>query len=117
MEEPEFIQFKELVQKHIEEKNISALKPLLVDAEEQDILELVEELHHSEQAVVFRLLPKDEAVFVFEQLDTSVQEELIHSLSETQACEIFEDMDPDDRVRLLDELPAVVAKKMLSSLS
>ena len=110
-------ELKKTVLGYIENKDIASLKKYLIEADEADILELVEDLKATEQAIVFRLLPKDEALFVFEKLDISVQEELIHALGETQAREIFEELAPDDRVYLLDELPAGVAKSMLNSLS
>jgi len=108
---------KEVVIGYIEKKDFTNLKAYLVAAEETDILELVEDLDSDEQATVFRLLPKDEATYVFEKLDIAVQERLIHSLSESQARELFAELAPDDRVSLLDELPAQVAATMLTFLS
>ena len=108
---------KEKVLEYIENKDIPNLKAYLLKAEEHEIFDLVDELEHSEQAIVFRLLPKDEALFVFERMDITDQEKLIHALSEEQAREIFEELAPDDRVSLLDELPAQVATKMISCLS
>ncbi|MCL2848110.1 MAG: magnesium transporter [Firmicutes bacterium] len=108
---------KETVLGYIENKDIPKLKKYLLDAEEHDILELAEELNTDEQAIVFRLLPKDEALFVFEKLEVSEQEKLIHALAGEQAQTIFEELAPDDRASLLEELPARVAKQMLNSLS
>jgi len=108
---------KRTVLGYIENKEIAKLKKYLIEAEETAILELVEDLKAEKQAIVFRLLPKDEALYVFERLDVSDQEELVHALGEEQVRELFEELAPDDRVYLLDELPAGVAKSMLDCLS
>jgi magnesium transporter len=46
-----------------------------------------------------------------------LQHNLLHSFTDERAKELVNEMAPDDRVRLLDELPAGVAKKLLDSLS
>lgn len=70
-----------------------------------------------ERALVFRLLEKDKAIAVFENLNTEDQQELLQSLRSEEIIHIMENMSPDDRVRLLDEVPAKVARKMLQLLS
>jgi len=42
---------------------------------------------------------------------------LMRSFTDAQAIELVNEMPPDDRVKLLDELPATVAKKLLAALS
>jgi magnesium transporter len=85
-----------------------------------DVLEIVDELYRlesNELAVAFRLLPKDIAIEVFENMDPSSQGQLMASLRNSQVLELIEKMDPDDRVRLLEELPAKLAKEVLEGLS
>lgn len=85
-----------------------------------DILEIAEELSRlprERRAVPFRLLAKDRALEVFEQLDPSVQQELLDGLRDVNVRQIFEDMDPDDRARLTEEMPAKVARRLLAGLS
>jgi magnesium transporter len=67
--------------------------------------------------VPFRLLSKDRALDVFEQLDPSVQQELLEGLREANVRQLFEAMDPDDRARLTEEMPAKVARRLLAGLS
>lgn len=85
-----------------------------------DIVEIADELARlprDRRAVPFRLLAKDRALEVFEQLDPSVQQELLENLREANVRQIFESMDPDDRARLTEEMPAKVASRLLAGLS
>ncbi|MCL2593609.1 MAG: magnesium transporter [Defluviitaleaceae bacterium] len=109
--------FKETVFEYLKSKDIDRLKLLLNSASEVEVLDAMEDLSSKEQVIVYRLLSKDRALFVFEQLDTILQERLISAFTEEEAIKAIEELDPDDRVRLLDELPATVAKKMLASIS
>ena len=109
--------FKKSIWAYLKDKDMDALKKLLNSAEELEILEAINDLSADEQVVIYRLLNKDKALAVFEQLDIRLQQELISSFTEEKAIEMVEELAPDDRVRLLDELPATVAKKLLESLS
>ena len=108
---------KEMILDHIRNKDIENLKTLLATAEEMEILDAFYDLTSEEQVIVFRLLSKDQALWIFEELDTDLQQNLLRSFTDERAVEFVNEMAPDDRVKLLDELPASVAKKLLSSLS
>jgi magnesium transporter len=69
------------------------------------------------RAVAFRALTKDRALAVFEDLDPALQRDLISDLRDPAVLDLVADLDPDDRARLLDELPAGVASKLLHGLS
>ena len=101
---------------NIKSKNMDALKTLLSNSNEVDILDMLQDLSAENQAIVYRLLSKDTALFVFERLDTSDQQKLIHSFTEESAIEIITALDPDERVRLFDEMPASFTRRMLSAL-
>jgi magnesium transporter len=70
-----------------------------------------------ERAARFRLLDKDTAAAVFDALDPWQQRELIDDLRSPRVAELLEAMEPDDRVRLLDEMPAAVARRLIGGLS
>ncbi|HET6549087.1 MAG TPA: magnesium transporter [Solirubrobacter sp.] len=70
-----------------------------------------------ERATRFRLLDKDTAAAVFDALEPWQQRELLDGLRSPRVLELLEAMEPDDRVRLFDELPAAVARRLLTSLS
>jgi len=108
---------KDLILQHITEKNMEALKNLLATSEEMETLYAFHDLTEEEQVIVFRLLSKDHALRIFEELDTDMQQNLLRSFKDANVIEFMNEMAPDDRVRLLEEMPASVAKKLISSLS
>ncbi|MCL2600793.1 MAG: magnesium transporter [Treponema sp.] len=101
----------------LENRDMETLKALLANAEDMEILHAFNSLTSKEHVIVFRLLAKDDALRIFEQLDTDLQQNLLHSFTDERAIEFVNELAPDDRVKLLDELPAVVAKKLINSLS
>jgi len=115
--ENRIINFSKTISAHIKSKDMNSLKILLNSASEVDILDVMLDLSVDNQAIIFRLLTKDKALFIFERLDTSFQQKLIHSFTEESAIEIITALEPDERVRLFDEMPATFVKKMLSALS
>lgn len=102
----------------LETKDMKALKLLLQGIEDDmELIYVMNELcTDREKVIVFRLLPKDKALAIFEDLETDLQRELLTSFTDEYACEIIEELSPDDRVELLDELPATVAKRLISLL-
>ena len=108
---------KEKILEYINNKDMENLKKLLADAEDMEILQLFYDLSSEEQVIVFRLLVKDSALHLFEQLDTEFQHNLLRSFTAEKTIEYVNELAPDDRVRLLDEMPANVAQKLISLLS
>jgi len=108
-------------QKYFEElitqKQYRQLRTEFAKAEVDEIITLLGEIPHQQAAIAFRLLPKDSAVKVFEYLDTAQQSRLLESFGEQAARDFMEAMPPDDRADLLDEVPAMVAKRLLRVLS
>ncbi len=82
-----------------------------------EVAEELERLEPDDRVVAFRLLPRDRALAVFESMDTAIQQEILEGLRDDRFRQLLEDLDPDDRARLLDELPAKVAKRALLGLS
>ncbi|MCX0271780.1 magnesium transporter [Nocardia zapadnayensis] len=70
-----------------------------------------------EAGVAFRLLDKDLALAVFEELEPVDQQQILQGLRDQTFRELVEGMAPDDRARMLREAPAKVAKKALAGLS
>ncbi|TVP60430.1 MAG: magnesium transporter, partial [Nodularia sp. (in: Bacteria)] len=64
----------------LEEGNLQEAKSILEPVQPADIAEAIEGLPEAMHALVFRLLPKTEAIEVYEYLDYSVQEHLIEEL-------------------------------------
>jgi magnesium transporter len=84
------------------------------------VLEIVEELTRldpADTAFAFRLLPRNRAIEVFEELETIDQQQVLEGLRDDRVIHLLEELDPDDRARLLEEMPAKVAKQLLNQLS
>ena len=97
--------------------NYDAVKLLLQPVQPVDIAEAIGALPPQLQAIAFRLLAKDEAISVYEYLDTTIQQNLLGLLRSGEMREVMEEMSPDDRARLFEELPAKVVRQLLSELS
>lgn len=67
--------------------------------------------------LAFRLLSKDRALEVFEELASVDQQSILEGLRDRSFLDLIEGMDPDDRVRMLEEAPAKVVKRVLAGLS
>jgi magnesium transporter len=101
----------------LEAGNYDGAKLLLQPVQEVDTAEAIGNLPRTLQALAFRLLPKDEAIVVYEYLEPAVQQTLVERLRSGEVLELVEEMSPDDRVRLFDELPAKVVRRLLAELS
>lgn len=101
----------------LEQNNLNGAKALLVPVQPADIAEAIEELPEAMQAIAFRLLPKDEAIEVYENLNSGVQQALIEDFKRQDVLDIVDKMSPDDRVRLFDELPAKIVTRLQEQLS
>lgn len=101
----------------LEQDNFQGAKALLVPVQPADIADAIEGLPETMQALAFRLLSKDEAIEVYENLDSSVQQTLIEDFKRQDVQDIVDKMSPDDRARLFDELPAKVVRRLLTQLS
>ena len=100
-----------------ETRDLAQLNEWLIAADPVEIADELARLPPPERAVAFRLLAKDRALEVFELLDPFHQQELLEGLREESVRQLFSEMDPDDRARLVDEMPAGVAKRLLGGLS
>ena len=101
----------------IEARHFTALREMLMNLSPPDIAELISDLDDEEQAVIFRILPRQVASVTFAYFDLDVQEGLLKALGRNQVSEILNDMTPDDRTALLEELPAEVTIQLLALLS
>lgn len=101
----------------VEGRRFEALKRRLAEYGPPDIAEAIDRLSSEQEAVAFRLLPKDTAWQVFEYLSFDAQEHLLRTLSDADAAAILEEMSPDDRTALLEELPGKVTRNLLNLLS
>ena len=97
-------------------RDLTRLAEVLTGLSTRQVVSALERLGARQRAVVFRLLPKQQALEVFESLEPSLQGEIVTTLQDAEVAALFAELDPDDRVWLLDELPAVVAQRLLRGL-
>jgi len=101
----------------VHQRDLNSIRNWLITTGTLEIAESISRLEAEQRAIVFRLLPKERSIDVFEMLDPSLQQGIIKTMREGRIREILEEMEPDDRARLLDELPSTLAKWLLEGLS
>ncbi|NLJ48113.1 MAG: magnesium transporter, partial [Candidatus Atribacteria bacterium] len=109
----EMEELQQKINELLEQKKFFEIKGLINDLHPADVAELMTFFDRDNQVILFRLLKKDMAIGVFEQLDFEHQENLLNSFTDDKVSEILNVMSPDDRTELFDELPAKVVKKLL----
>jgi magnesium transporter len=100
----------------LQQRRLEEAKNYLAELHWADVTRILEDLEPSDRAIAFRLLDKDKAIDVFEELEIDEQESLLEALSDDEVLEIVEGMDPDDRTEFFDELPAKVAARLIGQL-
>ena len=107
----------EQIEQFIDEKNYSAIKEAL-SVHPEDIAHLISELSSpTYKLFVFRLVPYDKAVEVFEHLPVEEEEAILNSMTSQEVKGILNEMSPDDRTNLLDDMPAELVKRFINMLS
>jgi len=101
----------------IKEKKYGEIKKL-IPMHPEDIAELISQLlSAAHKLLVFRLVPYEKAVDVFEHLPTEEEEEILKTLSSNEIKDILNEMSPDDRTELFEEMPAELVKRFINLLS
>ncbi len=105
------------VRELILEGRYSELRAILHELPAADVADILAEMTPEEAALGFRFLPRDDAGLVFSYFSQEFQEDVLQKLGEEGSVNVVEAMHPDDRARLLDELPAEVAQRLIASFS
>jgi len=101
----------------IEARDFTSLREEIKNWPPGDLADLMEPLPAEKEAVLFRLLPRQQASQIFSYLPIERQEELLKALAQEEVANILNAMSDDDRTELLEELPANVTRQLLNSLS
>ena len=112
----ELTDLADLIVGHINRNDLAGLAETIAPCATAELVEICERLGDRHRAVMYRLLPKQRALEVFEALDPALQGDLVRGLRDAEVADLFAAMDPDDRVWLLDELPASLAPRLLRGL-
>ena len=101
----------------IESRDFSRLREQIANWSAPDIADLMEPLPVDKEAVLFRLLAREQAAKVFSYLEPERQEQLLKAMAREDVADILNAMSPDDRTSLLEELPPNVIQSLLNLLS
>jgi len=117
MEEKKREDLAEKVKELLEKRDFLSIKELLPPYPE-DIASIISSLERSyHKLLIFRMIPPQKAIEVFEYLPSEDEEELLKSLNSQEAKELLNEMSPDDRTNLFEEMPAELVKKFINFLS
>lgn len=97
----------------MKEKKYADVREEIVNLNSVHIGEIMEQLDIAEATILFRTLPKDLAIDVFNYTSSDFQEKLISSITDKELEHIMHEIYFDDMIDLLEEMPAKVVKKIL----
>ena len=98
-----------------QEKKFNALLQLLRRYEPADMADLLQDLPDEQLPIVFRLLSKETAAYVFVEMDTNRQEFLIGAFSDHELRDMINEMYLDDTVDVIEEMPASLVTRILKN--
>lgn len=107
----------ELLQELLERNDVAGMQSWLAAHPPHEVADEIGRADQVSAVLLFRLLDKDSALAVFEELDPPDQQTILTGLRDQAFRDLVEAMDPDDRARLLGEAPAKFAKRVLAGLS
>ena len=99
------------------QEDLVSIERVIRDMSPSDLVDVLEREDPDDRAIIYRLLPREVAVEVFERFSPGMRADLLTGLRDEHVVGVFEHLDPDDRVSLVDELPATVSAKLFSGLS
>jgi len=82
-----------------------------------EIADAIDRMDPVQAVTAFRLLDAERALDVFEELEPAAQKSILDAMRGNEFREFVEALEPDDRARMLGELPAAVAQRVLAGLS
>ena len=99
----------------LDTKQFQRLHEIIADTNEMDVAMFMEQLTPLQQITCFRTLPKDQASDVFAELEPETQQNIITAITDQEIGPIIEDLFVDDAVDMLEEMPAMVVKRVLKN--
>ncbi|WP_053913213.1 magnesium transporter [Streptomyces sp. TP-A0875] len=107
----------ELLRTIVKDQRLDAAQAWLEEYPPHVIADELARMDAVDAGVAFRLLAKDRALDVFEELKPVVQQQILEGLRDRSFRDLVEGMEPDNRARMLKEAPAKVVKRVLAGLS
>ena len=97
----------------LEDKKYSALRAVLITMNPADISAVFAGLDEELIPRLYRLLPKELAAETFVEMEPERQELLIRGFSDNELKEVVDELYADDAADLVEEMPAIVVKRIL----
>lgn len=98
-------EFLEQVENLIQEGREQELYDLLKDIHYADVAEIMEELDQDEAAYIFNLLDSEKTSEILLELDEEVREKILRNLSPKEIAEEINELSTDDAADIIAELP------------
>lgn len=103
----------ELLNSLLENKKYAEFMRTIDELNDIDAADYLESLPDELELSAFRMLKKDAAAGIFAFMDLDMQERLLNKMTDSELSMIIEDLFVDDAVDILEELPAIMVKRIL----
>ena len=114
MIEETFVLDKNEVRNLIRDRKVVQLRSYLTEMYDADIAELMDDLNDKVLALLlFRMLPKLQAVEVFSYLSVDNQREIINAIGEDDLPYLVDNIFFDDVIDMIEEMPAEFVNRVL----
>lgn len=101
----------------LDQNKYAQVHSLLAEMNTVDVAEFFEDIPEEQMLYLFRIMPKDMSAEVFSNLDSDMQEFIVKSITDTEIQQLISRLFIDDTVDFIEELPAIVVKRVLSNTS
>ena len=103
----------ELLNSLLESKKYAEFMRTIDELNDIDAADYLESLPDELELSAFRMLKKDAAAGIFAFMELDMQERLLNKMTDSELSMIIEDLFVDDAVDILEELPAIMVKRIL----
>ncbi len=104
------------IEQLIHDKNDKELKVLLNDLHHADIAEIFDELTIDEAVYIFNILDSEITSEILLELEDDIREKILHGLSAKEIAEELDEMDTDDAADIIGELSQSKKEEVISEL-
>ncbi|MGL4583167.1 MAG: magnesium transporter [Flavobacterium sp.] len=112
----------------ISKESLQQFEELIAEKNEQGLLEILKDIHYADIAEIMNELSVEEAIYLFDildsevtaeillELDEDVREKILKNLSPKEIAEELDELDTDDAADIISELPEDKKEEVLSEL-
>ncbi|WP_121967445.1 magnesium transporter [Myroides sp. N17-2] len=112
----------------ISKESLQQFEELIAENNEQGLLEILKDIHYADIAEIMNELSVEEAIYLFDildsevtaeillELDEDVREKILKNLSPKEIAEELDELDTDDAADIISELPEDKKEEVLSEL-